>query len=84
MAGTGTLPKPQWVGFHEVPGILLVRLMSRCNEKCLFCMVADEIALSDDLDYQEVADDDRARSPRARRSSSSAASRRSTRASWSC
>jgi organic radical activating enzyme len=56
VAGTGTLPRPQWVGFHEVPGILLVRLMSRCNEKCLFCMVADEIALSDDLHYQEVAE----------------------------
>jgi pyruvate-formate lyase-activating enzyme len=46
----------QWVGFHEVPGILLVRLMSRCNEKCLFCMVADEIAQSDDLNFQEAVD----------------------------
>lgn len=41
-----------WVGFHEVPGILLVRLMSRCNEKCVFCMVADEIEQSADLDYE--------------------------------
>ena len=41
----------QWIGFFEVPGILLIRLMSRCNEKCLFCMVADEIAQSDDVDF---------------------------------
>jgi hypothetical protein len=41
------------VGFLEVPGILLIRLMSRCNEKCLFCMVAEEIAESDDLAYDE-------------------------------
>jgi len=45
----------EWVGFHEVPGILLVRLMSRCNEKCLFCMVADEIQQSADVDYQVAA-----------------------------
>jgi pyruvate-formate lyase-activating enzyme len=45
----------EWVGFHEVPGILLVRLMSRCNEKCLFCMVADEIVQSRDLDYEAAA-----------------------------
>ena len=44
----------QWVNFVEVPGILLIRLMSRCNEKCLFCMVADEIALSDDVDFEEA------------------------------
>jgi molybdenum cofactor biosynthesis enzyme MoaA len=46
---------PEWTGVHEVPGILLVRLMSRCNEKCVFCMVADEIAFSDDLAYEDVA-----------------------------
>lgn len=46
----------EWVGFHEIPGILLVRLMSRCNEKCLFCMVADEIEQSDDVDFQAAAD----------------------------
>lgn len=44
----------QWVGFVEVPGILLVRLMSRCNEKCVFCMVADEIERSDDVAYTEA------------------------------
>ena len=43
-----------WVGFFKVPGILLVRLMSRCNEKCLFCMVADEISQSTDLGYDEA------------------------------
>ncbi|MDA0161273.1 radical SAM protein [Solirubrobacter ginsenosidimutans] len=53
---TSALKRPEWVGYHEVPGILLVRLMSRCNEKCLFCMVADEIAYSDDVRFQEVAD----------------------------
>ena len=46
----------EWVGFHEVPGILLVRLMSRCNERCVFCMVADEIEQSADLDYLAAAD----------------------------
>jgi pyruvate-formate lyase-activating enzyme len=40
------------MAFHEVEGILLVRLMSRCNEKCLFCMVADEIASSDDVAFR--------------------------------
>src|SRR5262245_1057462 len=48
------MSKPEWVGFVEVPGILMIRLMSRCNEKCLFCMVADEIAGSDDLNFQEA------------------------------
>jgi molybdenum cofactor biosynthesis enzyme MoaA len=42
------------VGFYEVKGILLLRLMSRCNEKCVFCMVADEIAESDDVAYGEA------------------------------
>lgn len=47
-------PSTERTGFHEVPGILLVRLMSRCNEKCVFCMVMDEIQRSDDLYYDEV------------------------------
>jgi molybdenum cofactor biosynthesis enzyme MoaA len=54
MARTLPLIRPQQVGFHEVPGILLVRLMSRCNEKCLFCMVADEIDRSEDLRYDDA------------------------------
>ena len=45
---------PNWVAFGEVPGLLLIRLMSRCNEKCRFCMVADEIEQSDDVDFQEA------------------------------
>lgn len=44
----------QSVAFVEVPGILLIRLMSRCNEKCVFCMVAEEIATSDDVDFDEA------------------------------
>ena len=49
------IKKPQeWVGFIEVPGLLMLRLMSRCNEKCLFCMVEEEIQKSDDVDYQEA------------------------------
>jgi molybdenum cofactor biosynthesis enzyme MoaA len=47
-------PSPEWTGFFEVPGILLLRLMSRCNEKCLFCMVADEIERSDDVQFDEA------------------------------
>jgi pyruvate-formate lyase-activating enzyme len=42
------------MAFHLVEGILLVRLMSRCNEKCLFCMVADEIATSDDVAFRDA------------------------------
>ncbi len=44
----------KWVHFHEVPGILLLRLMSRCNERCLFCMVEDEIHGSDDVPFVEA------------------------------
>ena len=44
------------MAFHQVEGILLVRLMSRCNEKCLFCMVADEIATSDDVAFRDAVD----------------------------
>jgi pyruvate-formate lyase-activating enzyme len=49
------LKKPQeWVGFIEVPGLLMLRLMSRCNEKCIFCMVEEEIQKSDDVEYDEA------------------------------
>lgn len=41
----------KWVDFHSVEGILLLRLMSRCNERCVFCMVEEEIAKSDDVPY---------------------------------
>ena len=46
----------KWVGFIEAPGLLLLRLMSRCNERCLFCMVEDEIQKSDDVEYQAAVD----------------------------
>lgn len=42
--------------FIEGSGWLIILLLSRCNEKCLFCMVADEIDDSDDVDYQEAAE----------------------------
>ena len=45
---------PEWTGFYEVPGILLIRLMSRCNEKCVFCMVMDEIERSDDVVFEQA------------------------------
>jgi pyruvate-formate lyase-activating enzyme len=45
---------PAGIAFHRVDGILLIRLMSRCNERCLFCMVADEIASSDDVAYRDA------------------------------
>jgi molybdenum cofactor biosynthesis enzyme MoaA len=44
-----------WSQFFEAPGMLLIRLMSRCNEKCLFCMVAEEIAGSEDVKFEEAA-----------------------------
>lgn len=40
--------------FIEFPGLLIVRLMSRCNQRCLFCMVDDEISSSDEVSYAEV------------------------------
>lgn len=50
-----TVSQPEkWVGFIEVPGLLMLRLMSRCNEKCRFCMVEEEIQKSDDVEYQEA------------------------------
>lgn len=42
----------KWVDFHRVEGILLLRLMSRCNERCVFCMVEDEIEQSDDVSFE--------------------------------
>ena len=45
---------PDQTKFLEAPGLLMLRLMSRCNEKCVFCMVANEIAASDDIDYREA------------------------------
>jgi len=37
--------------FLQFPGLLLLRLMSRCNNHCIFCMVEDEIRTSDDVEY---------------------------------
>lgn len=47
----------EWVSFFSVPGILLLRLMSRCNEKCLFCMVEEEIEKSVDVPYDQVVNE---------------------------
>jgi molybdenum cofactor biosynthesis enzyme MoaA len=46
--------KPLGTAFLEVPGLLMLRLMSRCNEKCVFCMVEEEIQKSDDVNYNEA------------------------------
>jgi molybdenum cofactor biosynthesis enzyme MoaA len=40
----------------ELPGLLMLRLMSRCNQKCRFCMVEDEIQDADDIDFQLAAE----------------------------
>ena len=40
--------------FVEFPGLLIVRLMSRCNQRCLFCMVDDEVAAADEVPFAEV------------------------------
>jgi pyruvate-formate lyase-activating enzyme len=40
--------------FVRIPGLLLLRLMSRCNERCEFCMVEGEIRASDDVDFAEA------------------------------
>lgn len=62
-----TIQEPQkWVGFIEVPGLLMLRLMSRCNEKCLFCMVEEEIEKSDDVDYEEAVSRIEAQPPETR------------------
>ena len=47
---------PAWVDFHSVQGILLLRLMSRCNERCVFCMVEDEIEGSADVDFRAAVE----------------------------
>lgn len=46
--------EPTRRAFHSVEGILLLRLMSRCNERCVFCMVEDEIAESDDIPFEDA------------------------------
>lgn len=53
----------KWVDFHSVEGILLLRLMSRCNERCVFCMVEDEIDQSDDVSCDAAVDAIRAQAP---------------------
>lgn len=53
----------KWVDFHSVEGILLLRLMSRCNERCVFCMVEDEIEQSDDVPCDAALDAIRAQPP---------------------
>ena len=40
--------------FLEFPGLLMLRLMSRCNNHCIFCMVEDEIRTSDDVEYADA------------------------------
>jgi pyruvate-formate lyase-activating enzyme len=41
--------------FVQLPGLAILRLMSRCNQKCAFCMVAEEIASADEVPYDEAA-----------------------------
>lgn len=54
---------PDELAFIEVPGLLIVRLMSRCNNRCRFCMVEEEIDASGDLDAEVVAARVRAQPP---------------------
>jgi molybdenum cofactor biosynthesis enzyme MoaA len=38
-----------------LPGLLVLRLMSRCNNRCVFCMVEEEIDTSEDVPYEQAA-----------------------------
>lgn len=40
--------------FLVSPGLLIVRLMSRCNNKCRFCMVDEEIDTSADVPFDDA------------------------------
>jgi len=54
-----SMPPPPRVSsdgaFVEFPGLLIIRLMSACNQSCVFCMTKDEIASSGVVDYDEAA-----------------------------
>lgn len=39
----------------SMPGLLILRLMSRCNNRCVFCMVDEEIHASDDVAFETAA-----------------------------
>ncbi len=41
--------------FIELPGLLILRLMSRCNNRCIFCMVDEEIHTSTDVPFEVAA-----------------------------
>src|SRR6266542_4096725 len=56
---TATLPvlpstPPPHNAFVEVRGILMLRLLSRCTNKCVFCMVDEKIHTSEDVDFREA------------------------------
>lgn len=40
--------------FVEVPKILMIRLMSKCNNRCIFCMAHEEIRSAEAIDFQEA------------------------------
>ncbi len=40
--------------FLEFPGLLVIRLMSRCNQRCIFCMTRDEIGAADTVDTDQA------------------------------
>src|SRR6188768_3569237 len=48
------LPQPDSSAFIALPNLLIVRLMSRCNNRCIFCMVDEEIHTSSDLPFEHA------------------------------
>lgn len=42
--------------FIEIPGLLMLFLLSRCNERCRFCMVEEQIRRADDLAFETAAE----------------------------
>ena len=46
---------PSSSAFIEMPGLLILRLMSRCNNRCIFCMVDEEIHTSNDVPFADAA-----------------------------
>ena len=46
------LPQPDSSALIALPNLLIVRLMSRCNNRCIFCMVDEEIHTSSDLPFE--------------------------------
>ncbi len=52
--GESTPSSSAGTSFVAFPGLLVIRLVDRCNQRCRFCMARDEIAASNPVDYDEA------------------------------